>query len=44
MKMSKFVTIDMLEYFKSKQDTANETKYLEVTNIWAATEKLKLKM
>ena len=39
--MSKFVTIDMLEYFKSKQDTANETKYLEVTKYLDSDGKIK---
>lgn len=28
--MAKIVTLDMLRLFKSKQDTQNETKYMEV--------------
>ena len=39
--MSKFVTIDMLEYFKSKQDAVNETKYLEVTKYLGSDGKIK---
>ena len=30
--MAKYVTLDLLAFFKNKQDAANEVKYMEIAN------------